>query len=130
MKSLAALFSLVALLQQTQAPPPGQRVQKVVVNVSDLSGRIAVGLKKEDFILEEGGMEKTITSLVEGSDMPISFGLLVDKSTSMRLPMYVEGRSYVPAALLAGTRIGRAFVRLMRPEDEFLLMTFDYKLHV
>ena len=130
MKTLVAFLGLVALMQQAPVPPAGQHVQKIVLNVSNNAGSYAIGLKKEDFILEEGGVEKEITGLSESSDVPISFGLLIDKSTSMRLPMYVEGREYVPAALLAGTRIGRALVRLMRPEDEFLLMTFDYKLHV
>jgi Ca-activated chloride channel family protein len=129
MKSLAALLSIVAVLQQTPVQP-GQHVQKLVLNVTDNTGRFLIGLKPEDLILEEGGVEKKITSLQEGSDVPISLGLLVDKSTSMRLPLYVEGREYVPAALIAGTRIGRALVRLMRPQDEFILMTFDEKLQV
>jgi uncharacterized protein with von Willebrand factor type A (vWA) domain len=48
----------------------------------------------------------------------------------MRLPLYVEGQQYVPAALIVATRIGRAVVKLMRPDDEFILMTFDEKLQV
>jgi hypothetical protein len=67
---------------------------------------------------------------MEGSDTPISLGLLIDKSLSMRLPLYVEGKQPVPAAILAANRIGRAVVKLMKPQDEFLLMTFDEKLQV
>jgi len=48
----------------------------------------------------------------------------------MRLPLYVEGKQPVPAAILAANRIGRAVVKLMKPQDEFLLMTFDEKLQV
>ena len=48
----------------------------------------------------------------------------------MRLPLYVQGKEYVPAALLAANRIGRAVVKLMKPQDEFLLMTFDEKVQV
>jgi hypothetical protein len=130
MKSLAALVSLVALLQQAPAQPGQQHVQKVVVNVSDSNGRFLLNMRQQDFIIEEGGVEQKITGFMEGSDVPISLGILVDKSTSMRLPLYVEGREYVPAALLAAGRIGRAVVRLMKPQDEFLLMTFDEKVQV
>jgi Ca-activated chloride channel family protein len=130
MKSLAVLASLVALLQQAPVQPGQQHVQKVVVNVTDTTGRFILNLRQQDFTLEENGVEQKITGFTEGSDLPISLGILVDKSTSMRLPLYVEGREYVPAALLAAGRIGRAVVKLMKPQDEFLLMTFDEKVQV
>src|SRR5262245_10908646 len=118
MKSLTVLVSLVALLQQAPAQS-GQHVQKIVVNVTDPNGRFLLNMRQQYFIIEEGGVEQKITGFMEGSDVPISLGILVDKSTSMRLPLYVEGREYVPAALLAAGRIGRAVVRLMKPQDEF-----------
>jgi VWFA-related protein len=130
MKLLAALLSMVALLQQAPVQPAGMHPQKLVINVADSRGRMIVDLKPTDFIVEEGGVQQTITSFKEGSDIPISLGILVDKSTSMRLPLYVEGQQRVPAALIVATRIGRAVVRLMRPDDEFILMTFDEKLQV
>jgi Ca-activated chloride channel homolog len=130
MKSLAVLASLVALLQQAPVQPGQPHVQKVVVNVTDTSGRFILNLHQQDFTLEENGVEQKITGFTEGSDLPISLGILVDKSTSMRLPLYVDGREYVPAALLAAGRIGRAVVKLMKPQDEFLLMTFDEKVQV
>jgi Ca-activated chloride channel family protein len=130
MKSLVALFSLVAILQQSPAQPAQPRVQKLVVNVTDNSGRFILGMRAQDFIVEENGMEQKITGFVEDSDIPVSLGLLIDKSTSMRLPLYVEGKQYVPAALLAAGRIGRAVVKLMKPQDEFILMTFDEKVQV
>ena len=130
MKSIAALFGLVAILQQTPVRPAQQHVQKVVLNVTDNAGRFILNLKQQDFIVEENGMEQKITGFLEGSDVPVSLGILIDKSTSMRLPLYVQGKEYVPAALLAATRIGRAVVKLMKPQDEFLLMTFDEKVQV
>jgi Ca-activated chloride channel family protein len=129
MKSLAAILGLVLVLQQASAQS-GQRAQKLVVNVSDTSGRFVVNLKQQDFIVEENGIEQKITGFMEGSDTPISLGILIDKSMSMRLPLYVEGQQYVPAAVLAANRIGRAVVKMMKPQDEFLLMTFDEKLQV
>jgi VWFA-related protein len=130
MKSMAAILGLAALLQQAPVQPGGQHVQKLVLNVSDNSGRYILNLKQSDFIVEENGVEQKVTGFMEGSDTPISLGILIDKSTSMRLPLYVEGKQYVPAAVLAANRIGRAVVKLMKPQDEFLLMTFDEKLQV
>jgi Ca-activated chloride channel homolog len=130
MRSFAVLFGLAAVLQQAPVQPPQQHVQKLVVNVNDNSGRFILNLKAQDFIVEEGGKEQKITGFMEGSDTPISLGILIDKSTSMRLPLYVQGKQYVPAALFAAGRIGRAVVKLMKPQDEFLLMTFDEKVQV
>ena len=130
MKSLAVLLGLAAILQQAPVQPNKQRPQKLVVNVTNPAGRYILNLQQQDFIVEENGVEQKITGFVEGSDTPISLGILVDKSLSMRLPLYVEGQQYVPAAVLAANRIGRAVVRMMKPEDEFLLMTFDEKVQV
>ena len=130
MKSLAALLGLAAILQQAPVQPSTPRPQKLVVNVMDTSGRYILNLKQQDFIVEENGKEQKITGFVEGSETPISLGILIDKSLSMRLPLYVDGKQYVPAAVLAANRIGRAVVKLMKPEDEFLLMTFDEKVQV
>lgn len=130
MKSLAALLGLAAILQQAPVHPSTPRPQKLVINVMDTSGRYILNLKQQDFIVEENGKEQKITGFVEGSETPISLGILIDKSLSMRLPLYVDGKQYVPAAVLAANRIGRAVVKLMKPEDEFLLMTFDEKVQV
>ena len=129
MKSVAAILGLLALLQTPPQRGP-QRVQKLVVNVSDAAGRYIMSMKQTDFIVEEGGVEQKIIGFMEGSDTPVSLGILIDKSMSMRLPLYVEGKQYVPAAVLAANRIGRAVVRMMKPQDEFLLMTFDEKVQV
>jgi Ca-activated chloride channel homolog len=127
MRTLAALFSLSIVLQQAPAP---QSMQKVVVNVTDVQGRYIVNLTEKDFILEQNGAPQKIASFAPDSDAPISFGLLIDKSTSMRLPIYGQGQAASPAALLVGAGIGRAIVRLMKPQDEFMLMTFDESLQV
>lgn len=130
MKSLAVLLSLAAILQQAPVQPKQQRVQKLVINASDPQGRFILNLRQEDFIVEENGVQQKITGFMEGSDTPISLGILIDKSMSMRLPLYTEGKQYVPAAILAANRIGRAVVKLMKQGDEFLLMTFDEKVQV
>jgi VWFA-related protein len=127
MKSLAAILALLAILQQT-APQP--RLQKLVLNVTDTSGRFIQGLAPGDFIVEEDGVKQSITSFMQDSDTPITLGILIDKSTSMRLPLYVQGKAQVSAALFAAAGVGRAVIHLMKPQDEFILMTFDEKLQV
>jgi VWFA-related protein len=98
--------------------------------VTDASGRFILGLTAADFLVEEDGVQQKITSFAATSNTPVSLGILIDKSTSMRLPLYVQGKAQVSAALLAAAGIGRAVVHLMRPQDEFILMTFDEKLQV
>jgi VWFA-related protein len=75
-------------------------------------------------------VQQKITSFIQDSDIPLSLGILIDKSTSMRLPLYVQGKESVPAAILAAAGVARAVVRLMKPQDEFMLMTFDEKVQV
>jgi Ca-activated chloride channel homolog len=130
MKSLVALMSLIAVLQQAPTQPAPMRSQKVVINVNDNRGRFIMNLKPEDFVVEEEGKPQKITGFVQDSDIPVSLGILIDKSMSMRLPLRVEGKETVPAAILAATGVARAVVKLMRPQDEFLIMTFDEKVQV
>jgi len=123
-------MSLIAVLQQAPVQPAQMRVQKIVLNVNDSKGRFIMNLKPEDLIVEEGGKPQKITGFVADSDVPVSLGILIDKSMSMRLPLRVEGKETVPAAILAATGVARAVVRLMRPQDEFQIMTFDEKVQV
>jgi VWFA-related protein len=109
---------------------PQAKPQKVIVNVNTTDGRFVQGMTVEDFTLEEDGVEKRIVAFAPGSDTPVSLGVLVDKSNSMRLPLNLEGQKPVPAALLIAAGVGRVFVHLMEKEDEYLLMTFDEGLKV
>ena len=130
MKSLVALMGLITLLQQAPVQPAQVRSQKIVINANDNAGRFVLNLKPEDLVVEEDGKPVKLTSFVADSDIPVSLGILIDKSMSMRLPLRVEGRETVPAAILAATGVARAVVKLMRPQDEFLIMTFDEKVQV
>ncbi len=130
MKALAAFISLIAVLQQTPPPPGQMHAQKVVLNANDSAGRFIMNLSPEDLVVEEEGKPQKITSFVADSDIPVSLGILIDKSMSMRLPLRVEGKEQIPAAILAATGVARAVVKLMRPQDEFLVMTFDEKVQV
>jgi VWFA-related protein len=48
----------------------------------------------------------------------------------MRLPLAVQGKEKVSAALLAADGAARVLVKLMKPQDEFQLMVFDEGLKV
>jgi Ca-activated chloride channel family protein len=131
MKSLVVLISLFALVLQGAAQTPAPvHPQKVVLNINDTAGRYIMNVKPEDLVVEEDGKPQKITSFLNDSDIPVSLGILIDKSTSMRLPLRVEGKETIPAAILAAAGVARAVVKFMKPQDEFLLMTFDERVQV
>jgi VWFA-related protein len=125
-------LTLVLVLQSapSQKDPASGTLQQIVVTVIDDNGRYVRDLKADDFVLEENGTRQQITSFAQDSDVPISLGILIDKSASMRLPLAVQGKEKVSAALLAADGAARVLVKLMKPQDEFLLMVFDEGLKV
>jgi VWFA-related protein len=126
-------FLTVALVLQSapsQKDPSNGTLQQIVVTVLDDNGRYVRDLKADDFVLEENGVRQQVTSFTQDSEVPISLGILIDKSASMRLPLAVQGKEKVSAALLAADGAARVLVKLMKPQDEFLLMTFDEGLKV
>lgn len=54
------------------------------VTVADLGGAAIAGLKKEDFQVLEDGKPQTIETFGFSSDLPLSLGVLVDHSGSMK----------------------------------------------
>src|SRR6185436_7385808 len=114
-KALTLFLALAAVLGQ--APSAGQ-LQTVVVTVSNTAGQYVTDLKLEDFVLEENGARQQLTKFSDDVDASISLGILIDKSTSMRLPVAVQGREKVAAALLAADGAARVVVKLTKPKDE------------
>jgi len=127
MKSLLFLLAAAAVLTQPRALPPQGAVQTLAVSVIDRSGLYIPNLKAEDFIVEEDSVRQQITKFTADPDLPISLGILIDTSTSMRLPV---NRDKVPAALLAADGAGRVVLRLTKPDDEYMIMTFNDKMSV
>ncbi len=90
------LMSLAAapfLRAQTQQQPPeqsdktfstGVNVVNVFATVRDKKGQIAKDLKQDDFSIEEDGRPQVIKYFAKESDLPLTLGLLVDTSGSMR----------------------------------------------
>ncbi len=111
----------------TQSPAPqsqGKGGIKVDVNlvvlhttVLDDRGRFADGLKREEFRVFEDKVEQKL-AVFKREDIPVSFGLVIDNSGSMR-----DKRERVNAAALI-------FVRTSNPADEGFVVNFndDYYL--
>jgi VWFA-related protein len=125
MKSLALLLTLAAVLQA-----PAQQSETLMVTVTNTAGQFVPGLKQADFVLEENGAPQQIAKFSADPDVPVSLGILIDTSTSMRLPVALQGRERVPAALLAADGAARVVVKLSKPDDEYMLMVFNDKMSV
>jgi Ca-activated chloride channel family protein len=92
----------------------GVRVDFVLMyaSVFDKNGKFVGGLQKDGFKIYEDGIEQDITSFAQ-EDVPISMGILLDLSGSMRKKMQqVEN-----AAL--------AFLRASNPQDQTFLIGFN-----
>ncbi len=89
-------------------------VQEVVLNatVLDDSGRLVNYLTRDDFHIFEDGVAQTVASF-QHSDTPVSMGILVDNSGSMRAK-----RGAVNAAALD-------LVRSSNPQDEAFIVNFS-----
>jgi Ca-activated chloride channel family protein len=135
----AVLFASAAYAQQAPisprnapAPPPSApqeppsdsykiqtQVNLVVLHASVLNDRsmFVPGLKEENFKVLEDKVEQKL-SVFKQEDVPVSFGLVVDNSGSMR-----EKRPQVNAAALT-------FVKTSNPQDEGFVVNFndDYYL--
>jgi Ca-activated chloride channel family protein len=84
----------------------------IVATVADEKGRLVAGLNADDFIVEEDEQPQTIIHLSQSIDSPISMGIVLDTSGSMRYKMR--------AAQLAIDR----FIRVVHRDDDIFLMTF------
>ena len=118
--SVAAISLIPALWAQS---PPLNTVPEatfrsdtrlVVLNISvfDADGRIVRDLPKSAFTVSEDGQEQTISSFRQ-EDVPISLGLIIDKSASM-----TDKRDRVASAALA-------LVKASNREDEVFIINFN-----
>jgi len=123
MHAVALATLILAGMAQAQgpalAPDPGAfrlsvSVDLVVVNatVRDSKGRFAPELKQDDFEVYEDGVRQSIR-VFQHEDVPVTVGLVVDHSGSMRPKM---------AEVIAGAR---AFVQYSNPQDEMFVVNFN-----
>jgi Ca-activated chloride channel family protein len=122
--SAMALAASVALLAQQKPPQPQKAPQddlifradtRLVVchtSVMDKSGHLVSGLPKSAFSLSENGVPQEIT-VFKAEDVPVSLGLVIDNSGSMR-----DKRAKVEAAAVA-------LVKDSNPQDEVFVVNFN-----
>jgi Ca-activated chloride channel homolog len=125
---LTGLFSLsapgqvpVKLDQQSNDSPFTVSVDvqlvQLPVAVFDPRGRVVTGLTKEDFQIFEDRVVQEVT-LFKHEDIPVSLGLVIDNSGSMR-----NKRERVNRAALT-------FVRESNPQDETFIVNFDSEVYL
>ncbi len=110
--------AVAAPRQQASIPPRLQSLrphpnQLVAVTVTDQNGGYIPGLQPSDFVLYEGDVRQEITYFNTGENEPVSLGLVVDSSGSMRNK--IEHARY---AL-------RRFINSIKPQDEVFLEEFN-----
>jgi VWFA-related protein len=106
----------VTFVSQDDKQPFGIKVDvqlvELPVTVRDKDGKMIAGLKKENFQVLEDKAPQDI-SLFLHEDIPLSMGLVIDNSGSMR-----NKRERVHSAALT-------FVRESNPDDETFIIAFD-----
>jgi Ca-activated chloride channel homolog len=129
LSSFAALFLLASSpFLWAQTPPQPQsgedptfkvdtRLVELPVTVLNKDGKLITDLQQKSFKVFENGVEQPI-KLFRHEDVPISLGIIIDNSGSMR-----DKRPQVNAAALT-------FVQTSNPEDEAFVVNFndDYYL--
>jgi VWFA-related protein len=95
------------------------QLQQVIVSVRDDQNRLVKNLRQQDFSVEENGALQNIVHFVQDSDVHVSLGILIDTSGSM-----ATKPSGTLSALRAAVGTTRVLMKLMKPGDEFLLMSF------
>jgi len=84
------------------------------VTVSDGSGRNIAGLKKDNFSIFQDGERQDIEYFFN-EEAPMNVALLIDTSASTK------------QALDKIQKAARDFVRVLRPEDKGIIVSFDYR---
>lgn len=93
----------------------------VAAVVRDRRGRFARNLRKEDFVVHEGGVARQIIDFRADDDAAVRVGILFDVSGSMRLSSRVEEARQAARHLLSALRFGAA-------ADEAAVYSFDMNL--
>jgi VWFA-related protein len=114
-----ALLLVQAASAAGQAPTFRAETRLVVLpaTVTNSRGELITNLDRRAFTVEENGKRQPIT-LFRRDDVPISVGMLIDNSGSMR-----SLRAKVEAAALA-------FARASNPDDEIFVVNFADTVHL
>jgi Ca-activated chloride channel homolog len=112
-----ALSSLLASVAHQPAFHADTRLVVLHATVRNGRGELVTGLDREAFAIYENGKRQPVT-LFRRDDVPVSLGLLIDNSGSMRTL-----RSRVETAALA-------LARASNPDDEIFVLNFNDKAHI
>jgi VWFA-related protein len=96
-------------------------VVSVAAVVRDKRGRFALNLRKEDFVVQEGGARREIVDFRADTNAPVRVALLFDVSGSMRLENRLEEARQAARHVLGALRFGAA-------ADEAAVFSFDMNL--
>jgi Ca-activated chloride channel homolog len=91
-------------------------IVQVTVAVTDADGRLITGLTREDFQVFEDGTRQEITQFTD-QRVPVSLGVLLDASDSMRGQPIVDARG----------ALDRFVGELLLGEDEAMVATFNHR---
>lgn len=110
-----------------QTPKPTFRSAVDLVSVAavvrDRKGRFARNLRREDFVVEEGGARRTIIDFRADDNAPVRVALLFDVSGSMRLASRLEDARQAARHVLSALRLGGS-----ANADEAAVFSFDMNL--
>lgn len=109
-----AWAAVAAALLQVPSFHTEARLVVLHVSVRNARGEVVTDLKRDAFTVYENGKQQPV-SVFRRDDIPVSVGLLIDNSGSMR-----SIRGTVETAALA-------FARASNPEDELFVMNFADK---
>ena len=90
----------------------------VNVTVRDAGGRYVDGLKAEDFVLAEDGIDQKLSFFAHDSQVNLSVGVMVDTSGSMRHKLQQALQTVREVSLALG------------PQDEMFLLTFNDEIDI
>jgi VWFA-related protein len=103
----------------------------VAAIVRDKRGRFTSGLKKEDFVVEEGGSRRDILQFHTDTNAPVRVALLFDVSGSMRLANRIEEARQAARHILGALRLFPSETNaagMQRTNDEAAVFSFDMNL--
>ena len=113
---VCVLFALFAVFVSAQSFRSRIDIVQVTVTVRDAEGRLITGLTKDDFQVFEDSAEQDITQFTD-ERVPVSLGVLLDASDSMRGRPIVDARGAVD----------RFVSELLLGEDEAMVATFNHR---
>ena len=96
----------------------------VATVVRDRKGRFVRDLRKNDFVVTEGGVRRDIVDLQADEDAPVRVALLFDVSGSMRVASLIEEARQAARHVLGALRLTTAG----RETDEAAVFSFDMNL--